>query len=73
MHGCGELIHHLFDCAIYRSEGPDVSGSHALFKDPRYSTVVGLIRYAQLMDPDLRQSPGGLLSRMGHMFWPFSR
>jgi len=71
MHGFGELVHQLFDCAIYRSEGPDVSGIHALFKDPRYSTVVGLIRYAQIMDPELRSGKPGLGGRLARMFWPF--
>jgi cell division protein FtsA len=73
MHGCGELFHKLFGCAIYHSEGPNVSGSHAIFKDPRYSTVVGLIRYAQVMDPDMRGGSGGLLTRLLHPFWPFGR
>ena len=70
MQGCDELVNQLFDCAIYRSEGPDVSGIHALFKDPRYSTVVGLIRYAQLMDPDLRVGRPGPLARLLRIFSP---
>ena len=73
MHGFGELVHQCFGCAIYRSEGPDVSGIHASFKDPRYSTAVGLIRYAQIMDPDLRGGAGGLGGMIKKLVWPFGR
>lgn len=71
MHGFGELVNEGFGCAIYRSEGPDVSGIHASFKDPRYSTAVGLIRYAQIMDPDLRGGSRGLGGKIARMLWPF--
>lgn len=73
MHGFGELVHEVFGCAIYRSEGPDVSGIHASFKDPRYSTAVGLIRYAQIMDPELRGGTLGLGGMIKKLVWPFGR
>jgi cell division protein FtsA len=71
MHGFGELVHELFGTAIYRPEGADISGVHATFKDPRYSTPVGLIRYAQLMDPALRGESRGVLGKLARIFWPF--
>ena len=52
---------------------PDVSGIHASFKDPRYSTAVGLIRYAQIMDPELRGGGRGFGGRLMRMLWPFGK
>lgn len=71
MHGFGELVHEAFGTAIYRPEGADISGVHASFKDPRYSTPVGLIRYAQLMDPALRGDSRGVMGKLARVFWPF--
>jgi cell division protein FtsA len=71
MHGFGELVHEAFGTAIYRPEGADISGVHATFKDPRYSTAVGLIRYAQLMDPALRGEHRGVIGKLARILWPF--
>ncbi len=73
MHGFGELVHQLFDAAIYRPEGADISGAHASFKDPRLSTAVGLIRFAQLMDPAMRAESRSIFSNLARFFWPFGR
>lgn len=77
MHGFGALVHELFGTAIYRPAGADIEGAHASFKDPRFSTAVGLIRYAQVMDPELRGEASGCMGRVGRacarIFWPFGR
>ena len=59
--------------AVYRPEGADISGVHASFKDPRFSTAVGLIRFAQVMDPSLRAESRGFLGKVAQIFWPFGR
>jgi len=70
--GFGELADRLFGLPIYRPEQPDVSGVHAYFRDPQYSTAVGLIRYAQLMDEERRsEKKGGLFGRALKKVWPF--
>lgn len=65
--GFSELASEVFGLQVYRPEKPAVSGIHESFKDPQYSTAVGLIRYAQIMDADgpRRQIKGlGLLRRL---------
>jgi cell division protein FtsA len=75
MRGLGELAQEVFELPVYRPERPDVSGVHACFKDPQYSTAIGLIRYAQILAeerPDSgrgRRRGGGLLRSI----WPFGR
>ncbi|GAA5496276.1 cell division protein FtsA [Rubritalea squalenifaciens DSM 18772] len=72
MRGFGELANEVFNLPIYRPEQPEVSGVHAYFRDPQYSTAVGLIRYAQLMDEDRpKKSTGGLFGALKNMVWPF--
>ncbi|NNC87919.1 MAG: cell division protein FtsA [Akkermansiaceae bacterium] len=72
MKGFGELACDVFGLPVYRPEQPDVSGVHAYFKDPQYSTALGLIRYAQILD---EERPGGQGSRKVGDFirslWPF--
>lgn len=58
--GFSELASDVFGLQVYRPEKPAVSGIHESFKDPQYSTAVGLIRYAQITDED-----GPQLSRRG--------
>lgn len=71
MRGFGELAHSVFDLPIYRPEQPEVSGIHEYFRDPQYSTAVGLIRYAQLMDADKPRANDSVLLRMLKALWPF--
>lgn len=74
MRGFGELAQEVFQLPVYRPERPDVSGVLAQFKDPQYSTAVGLIRYAQLLAEERRGGSGA--RRRGGLFrslWPFSR
>ena len=72
MTGVGELACEVFGLPVYRPEQPDVSGVHAYFRDPQYSTALGLIRYAQILDEDRPES--ARIGRVGDFFrslWPF--
>lgn len=68
MRGFGELAHEVFQRDIYRPEPPELSGVQASFKDPQFTTALGLIRYAQIVESE-RAPKRGLLSKL----WPFSR
>lgn len=68
MRGFGELAQDVFQRDIYRPEPPELSGVQASFKDPQFTTALGLIRYAQIVETD-RAPKGGFLRRL----WPFSR
>jgi cell division protein FtsA len=72
MRGISELAAQVFKRDIYRPEMPDVSGVQTSFKDPRYSTAIGLIRYAQILETE-KAPPPGLIGRIGSLFWPFAR
>ncbi len=72
MRGFSELAFDVFGRDIYRPELPEISGIQASFKDPRYATSIGLIRYAQILETE-RSAPPGLFGRIGRMFWPFAR
>ena len=50
MRGFGELAHETFQRDIYRPEPPELSGVQASFKDPQFTTALGLIRYAQIVE-----------------------
>ena len=74
MNGLGELAQDVFGLPVRRPESPDVSGVHAYFKDPQYSTALGLIRYAQILEEERPNSSsfrkvGGFLRSL----WPFDR
>src|SRR5690606_7272530 len=71
MRGLGELASEVFGKAAYFPQQPDLSGVQAYFKDPQYSTALGLIRYAQILD---EERPGSRFGRIGELlrpFWPF--
>lgn len=68
MRGFGELAHEVFQRDIYRPEPPELSGVQASFKDPQFTTALGLIRYAQIVESE-RAPKRGFLSKL----WPFSR
>lgn len=70
MQGIGELAAEVFEMPVYRPERPEVSGVHAYFKDPQYSTALGLIRYAQILDEE-RPEKGGGLGTFVKALWPF--
>jgi len=72
MRGFSELAFEVFGRDIYRPEPPDVSGVQASFKDPRYATAIGLIRYAQILETE-SPPPSGLAGKVFRLFWPFHR
>jgi cell division protein FtsA len=72
MRGFSELAYQVFGRDIYRPDLPELSGIQSNFKDPRYATAIGLIRYAQILETE-RAGPPGLLTKVGRLFWPFSR
>lgn len=71
LRGISELANDMFDLPIYQSEQSNISGVHANFRDPQYSTAVGLIRYAQILDAEREASTGGTVSRVLKSIWPF--
>ena len=72
MRGFSELAFEVFGRDIYRPESSEFSGVQNSFKDPRYATAIGLIRYAQILETE-RATPPGCLGRVGRMFWPFGK
>ncbi len=72
MRGFSELAFDVFGRDIYRPELPELSGIQSSFKDPRYATSIGLIRYAQILETE-RSSPDGMFGKIGKLFWPFGR
>jgi cell division protein FtsA len=72
MRGFSELAYQVFGRDIYRPDLPELSGIQSNFKDPRYATAIGLIRYAQILETE-RAGPPGLLTKFGRLFWPFGR
>ena len=74
MRGFSELANKIFDLPIYQAEQSNISGVHANFRDPQYSTAVGLIRYAQILDAERESSSaGGIFKRALKSILPFSR
>jgi len=72
MRGMGELANEVFELPVYRPEQPEVSGVQAYFRDPQYSTAVGLIRYAQIIEEEKSQkeTKSGFLNKLSK-FLPF--
>ena len=68
----GELAHEIFKRDVYRPEPPELSGVQANFKDPQFTTAIGLIRYAQIIEAE-REPKRGVLRKIGNVLWPFSR
>jgi len=59
MRGIGELANEVFGLPVYRPEQPEISGVQAYFRDPQYSTAVGLIRYAQVLEEEFKAKSAG--------------
>ena len=72
MTGLGELAQDIFGLPVYKPESPDVSGVHAYIKDPQYSTALGLIRYAQILEEE-RPNSSVFSKASGFLrsLWPF--
>lgn len=74
MRGFNELANQVFDLPVYQAEQSNISGVHANFRDPQYSTAVGLIRYAQILDAERdTQGKGSLFTRALKSILPFGR
>jgi cell division protein FtsA len=73
MNGFSELAFDVFKRDIYRPEPSDTNDSdHPSFKDPRFATAIGLIRYAQILETENTKPPGCIGKLLG-LFWPFGR
>lgn len=73
MNGFSELAFDVFKRDIYRPEPSDSNDSdHPSFKDPRFATAIGLIRYAQILETE-NSKPPGCIGKLFGLFWPFGR
>lgn len=73
MNGFSELAFDVFGRDIYRPEPSENTNSdHPSFKDPRYATAIGLIRYAQILETE-NTKPPGCIGKLFRLFWPFRR
>lgn len=72
MRGFSELAFEIFGRDIYRPESAEFSGVQNSFKDPRFATAIGLIRYAQILETE-RATPPGVFGKIGRLFWPFGK
>lgn len=74
MRGFNELANQIFGLPIYQAQQSNISGVHANFRDPQYSTAVGLIRYAQILDAERESNEkGNILTRALKSFLPFGK
>lgn len=69
MKGFDHLAYQVFKRDIYKAEIPEMTGMQAGFRDPRYATAIGLIRYAQILEAE-QAKPPGLLGKITRLFWP---
>ncbi len=58
MKGFNQLALEVFGRDIYNPDPPEMSGSQSSYKDPRYATAIGLIRYAQILETERARPPG---------------
>lgn len=72
MRGFDTLAFDVFGRDIYRPEPPDVSGIQASYRDPQYSTAIGLIRYAQILETE-KAKPANLFGKIRNVFWPLGK
>lgn len=70
MRGISELAFRVFGRDIYKPESPELTDDQASFRDPRFATAIGLIRYAQIVEAD-RMPPPGFFKRLLSRFKPF--
>jgi cell division protein FtsA len=71
MRGFTDLADRVFDLPIYQAEQSNINGVHANFRDPQYSTAVGLIRYAQILDAERDAAGKNKFGRAMKALWPF--
>jgi cell division protein FtsA len=73
MNGFSELAFDVFGRDIYRPEPAENTNSdHPSFKDPRFATAIGLIRYAQILETE-KSKPPGCIGKLFGLFWPFGK
>ncbi len=72
MRGFSELAFEVFERDIFRPETPEIGPAQAKYRDPRYATALGLIRYALFKEADSPRKRG-CLGRIMDTFWPFTR
>jgi cell division protein FtsA len=70
MRGFDKLAFEVFGRDIYCHEPSEISGIQSSFRDPQYSTAIGLIRYAQILETE-KTKPLGVFGKIGSIFWPF--
>ncbi|MGB0774294.1 MAG: cell division protein FtsA [Akkermansiaceae bacterium] len=75
MRGMVDLANDVFGLPIYLAEQTSMNGVTANFRDPQYSTALGLIRYAQILETDREASNSGdgMISRTLRTIWPFKK
>ena len=69
MRGFTDLACNFFGRDIYHPETTEISGVPTSFKDPRYATAIGLIRYAQIFEAE-RIAQQSFFDKMRRWFWP---
>ncbi|MFK7851988.1 MAG: cell division protein FtsA [Akkermansiaceae bacterium] len=73
MRGFSELAFDVFRRDIYRPEASEnMDSAHPSFKDPRFATAIGLIRYAQILETETSK-PVGCIGKVFSLFWPFGK
>ncbi len=65
MRGIGELAGHIFGTSVFQLDRADISGAPSYLEDPRFSTAIGIIRYAQLREAEPVQKKSMLKKFLG--------
>jgi len=71
MTGFDSLAHEIFDLPVYRTEQPTTECAQMDFRAPQYSTVIGLLRYAQLLEIQNEEDQASPLRKIIRSLWPF--
>lgn len=71
MTGFDTLAHKIFELPVYRSEQATTDYAQTDFRAPQYSTVIGLLRYAQLMEIENEVDQSSIFRRILGYLWPF--
>jgi len=68
--GLADLAHQIFHLPVYQPEaGGDSSSANPSIWSPKYSTVMGLLRYAQLMEADKEER--SWIKKLLRVIWPW--
>ncbi len=67
IHGIRDLAEEIFGIPVHVTHAQAVVGNVSAFENPQFSTAIGLIKYAQAMQPE---APRGVLRRLWKKF-PF--